>query len=131
MRFATGTLISLGLVAAHALPLTSTTTEPAGCRVDLTPTLSQPEDAAENILYSTITKWENTAEPDSYFTSDYLDTQNTTHAPFFVIFKAGVIPHYESTSTLGAILDTWMGTYLIGGATPTQDDYAITGVTCS
>ncbi|KAI0875537.1 hypothetical protein GGS24DRAFT_289059 [Hypoxylon argillaceum] len=128
MHFTTGALLSLGLAAVNALPLASSA--PSGCRVELSPTLSQPQNAASNILFHTLSKWVNTTKT-SYFSSNYLDTQNTTKAPFSVLFKADMIPDFQTDSAISSVLDTWVGTYLVGGTTPAHDDYAITGVTCS
>ncbi|KAI1130971.1 hypothetical protein F5Y10DRAFT_99847 [Nemania abortiva] len=128
MRFTTGSLLSLGLAAAvNGLPAAPTS---SGCRVALAPTLSQPQNAASNILYHTLSKWTNSTKS-LYFSSNYLDTSNTTKAPFSVMFKADMIPDFQSTDSISSVLDTWIGTYLVGGATPAHDDYAITGVTCS
>jgi hypothetical protein len=49
MRFTTGSLVSLGLAAVHGLPVPPA--EISGCRVVLAPTLSQPQNAASNILF--------------------------------------------------------------------------------
>ncbi|KAI3339892.1 hypothetical protein F4824DRAFT_40843 [Ustulina deusta] len=130
MRFTTASLVSVGLAAVRGLPLTGDTDLVLGCRVDLAPTLSQPQNAASNILYGTLSKWVSTTKA-SYFSTSYLDTRNTTTAPFSVMFKSNTIPDYLSEDQLSTVLDTWMGTYLVGGATPTHDDYAITGVACS
>ncbi|KAI0431844.1 hypothetical protein F5Y09DRAFT_176392 [Xylaria sp. FL1042] len=131
MRFITLSLASLGLAAVHGLPTSSDDDiSPAGCRMDLVPTLSQPQNAASKILYSTLSKWTSSTNS-LYFSSNYLDTRNTTKAPFSVMFKANMIPDYQSEDQIAAVLDSWMGTYLIGGATPVADDYAITGVACS
>ncbi|KAI1352077.1 hypothetical protein F5Y01DRAFT_98699 [Xylaria sp. FL0043] len=131
MRFTTLSLASLGLAAVYGLPVTSDDdVNPAGCRVALTPTASNPQNAASNILYSTLSKWTSSTNS-LYFSSNYLDTRNTTKAPFSVMFKANMIPDYQSEDQIAAVLDTWMGTYLIGGETPVADDYAITAVTCS
>ncbi|KAI1424394.1 hypothetical protein F5Y12DRAFT_715341 [Xylaria sp. FL1777] len=131
MRFNTLTLASVGLAAVHGLPLdTGDDIAGSGCRMSLTPTLSQPQNAASNILYSTLSKWV-TSTNSLYFSSNYLDTRNTTKAPFSVMFKANMIPDYLSEDSIAAVLDTWMGTYLIGGATPAHDDYAITQVKCA
>lgn len=51
MRFTTASLVSVGLAAVRGLPLTGDTDLVLGCRVDLAPTLSQPQNAASNILY--------------------------------------------------------------------------------
>ncbi|KAI0454587.1 hypothetical protein F5B21DRAFT_504281 [Xylaria acuta] len=128
MHFTAGALVSLGFAAVHGLPLTST--ESSGCRVDLAPTLNPPRNAASNILYHTLSKWVNTTAA-TYISSDYLDTRNTTKAPFSVTFRAGMIPDFQSNDALSAVLDTWLGSYLVGGASSAYDDYAITGVTCS
>ncbi|KAI0108702.1 hypothetical protein GGR51DRAFT_123782 [Nemania sp. FL0031] len=129
MRFTTGSLLSLGLAAAvHGLPAAPPTS--SGCRVDLAPTLSQPQNAASNILYHTLSKWVNSTKA-LYFSTNYLDTQNTTKAPFSVMFKADMIPDFQTSEAISAVLDTWVGTYLVGGATPAKDDYAITDVVCS
>lgn len=47
------------------------------------------------------------------------------------MFKANMIPDYLSEDSIAAVLETWMGTYLVGGEAPAADDYAITKVTCS
>ncbi|KAJ8111589.1 hypothetical protein ONZ43_g5585 [Nemania bipapillata] len=127
MYFSTGALLSLGLATVHGLPLSSSAS--SGCRVELSPTLSQPQNAASNILFHTLSKWVNTTKA-TYFSSNYLDTQNTTKAPFSVVFKADMIPDFQTDEAISSVLDTWVGTYLVGGATPSHDDYAITGVTC-
>ncbi|KAI1171230.1 hypothetical protein F4777DRAFT_566128 [Nemania sp. FL0916] len=127
MHFTTASLVSFGLAAVHALPLTSTVS--SGCRMDLAPTLTQPQNAASNILYHTLSKWAS-ATDSSYASSNYLDTQNTVKAPYSVTFKADTIPDFQSTGSISAVLDTWIGTYLIGGNSSAKDDYAITGVTC-
>ncbi|KAI1753384.1 hypothetical protein F4782DRAFT_529695 [Xylaria castorea] len=127
MRFTTGALVSLGFAVVYGLPLTSTDT--SGCRVDLVPTLSPPQNAASNILYHTLSKWVKTTAT-TYVSSDYLDTRNTTKAPFSVTFKANMIPDFQSDDELSTVLDTWVGTYLVGGASSARDDYAVTGVTC-
>ncbi|KAI0491151.1 hypothetical protein F4859DRAFT_35849 [Xylaria cf. heliscus] len=128
MHFTTGTLVSLGFAVVNGLPLTST--ESSGCRVDLAPTLNPPQNAASNILYHTLSKWVSTTQT-TYISSDYLDTRNTTKAPFSVTFKANAIPNFQSTDELSAVLDTWLGSYLVGGATSARDDYVITAITCS
>ncbi|TGJ83931.1 hypothetical protein E0Z10_g4851 [Xylaria hypoxylon] len=128
MRFTTASLVSVGLAAVHGLPLA--TSDFSGCRVDLAATLNQPQNAAIKILYGTLSKWVNsTAAP--YFSSDYLDTRNTTKAPFSVLFKGNMIPDFQSEESMASVLDSWVGTYLIGGATPSFDDYVITAVICS
>ncbi|GAP84052.1 hypothetical protein SAMD00023353_0601750 [Rosellinia necatrix] len=131
MRFTAASLLSLGLAAAvHGLPLGSDApSDPSGCRVDFAPTLSKPQNAASNILYHTLSKWVKTSET-TYISSDYLDTRNITKAPFSVLFKSGMIPDFQSTDEIRGVLNTWVGTYLVGGDTPVNDDYAITGVTC-
>lgn len=128
MRFTAASLLSLGLVAVHGHPLAHA--EPSGCRVDLVPTLSHPQNAASNILYNSLSKWVKTTET-SYISSNYLDTRNTTKAPFSVMFKSNMIPDFPSTDKIGGVLDKWVGTYLIGGETAKEDDFAITGVACS
>ncbi|KAI8952752.1 hypothetical protein F4801DRAFT_203646 [Xylaria longipes] len=128
MHFTTGALVSLGFAAVHGLPLAPT--DFSGCRVDLAPTLNPPQNAASNILYHTLSKWVKTTST-TYFSSDYLDTRNTTKAPFSVTFKANVIPNFQSDDELSTVLNTWLGTYLVGGASPARDDYVVTGVTCS
>ncbi|KAI0977141.1 hypothetical protein F4678DRAFT_455285 [Xylaria arbuscula] len=131
MRFITVAIASVGFAAVQGLPLTADdNNSPVGCVLALAPTLSQPQNSASNILYSTISKWSTTTQS-SYFSSNYLDTRNTTKAPFSVMFKANMIPDYQTEAQLATVLDSWTGTYLIGGATPKPDDYAITGVTCS
>ncbi|KAI0445508.1 hypothetical protein F4803DRAFT_508112 [Xylaria telfairii] len=131
MRFTTGALVSLGFAVVHGLPLASTDTEAiSGCRVDLNPTLDPPQNTASNILYHTLSKWVSTTAT-TYISSNCLDTRNTTKAPFSVTFKANMIPNYPSDDDLSAVLNTWLGTYLVGGASSARDDYAITGVTCS
>ncbi|KAI0197324.1 hypothetical protein EV127DRAFT_416266 [Xylaria flabelliformis] len=127
MHFTTGALVSLGFAVVHGLPLAST--ETSGCRVDLAPTLNPPQNAASNILYHTLSKWVKTTDT-SYISSDYLDTRNTTKAPFSVTFKANVIPNFQSDDELSTVLNTWVGTYLVGGTSSARDDYAVTGVTC-
>jgi hypothetical protein len=42
-----------------------------------------------------------------------------------------MIPDFQTEDELSAVLNTWVGTYLVGGATSAHDDYAITGVACS
>ncbi|KAI3324914.1 hypothetical protein HD806DRAFT_458965 [Xylariaceae sp. AK1471] len=128
MRFAVGSLVSLGLAVVRGLPLSPT--EFSGCRVALTPTLNQPQNAASNILFHTLSKWSRSTGS-TYVSSDYLDSRNTTSAPFSVTFKSHMIPDFQTGDELSAVLDTWVGTYLVGGATPVHDDYAITEVTCS
>ncbi|KAI8624329.1 hypothetical protein F5Y19DRAFT_480707 [Xylariaceae sp. FL1651] len=131
MHFTTGSIVSLGLAAIAAvdgLPLAPSAT--SGCRVSLAPTLAQPQNAASNILFHTLSKWVNSTGS-SYMSSDSLDTKNTTEAPFSVLFKANAIQDFQTDDEMNAVLDTWVGTYLVGGAAPAQDDYAITGVTCS
>lgn len=131
MRSAAASLLLLGLAVVHGLPLTSTESDgPSGCRVNLDPTLSRPQNAASNILYNTLTKWVRSTQT-TYISSNYLDTRNTTAAPFSVMFKSNMIPDYQSTESISAVLDKWVGTYLIGGESPTHDDYLITGVACS
>ncbi|KAI0533547.1 hypothetical protein GGR58DRAFT_506227 [Xylaria digitata] len=191
MRFTTAFLASVGLAAVHAVPLTPR--DATGCRVDLAPTLAQPQNAASNIIYitchgpygakrvfvysssmatsvfqrprastsvifypvlrhhpntpklfragggeiqltheflGTLSKWVNSTQS-LYFSTSYLDTRNTTKAPFSVVFKDNMIPDFQTTDSIAAVLNTWVGTYLVGGATPKPDDYAITGVSCS
>ncbi|KAJ2992262.1 hypothetical protein NUW58_g2228 [Xylaria curta] len=128
MRFTTAFLVPLGLAVVHSLPLTPT--DPSGCRVDLAPTLSQPQNAASNILYHSLSKWVATSGS-LYISSNYLDTRNTTKAPFSVTFKVNMIPDFMTEDALSGVLDTWLGTYLVGGASAVRDDYAITGVTCT
>ncbi|KAI1363438.1 hypothetical protein F5Y08DRAFT_340623 [Xylaria arbuscula] len=131
MRFTTAALVSVGLAAVQGVPLTSRDDAAVtGCRISLSPTASQPQNTAQNILYNTLTKWTESTKS-LYFSSKYLDTKNTTKAPFSVMFKANMIPDYLSEDSIAAVLDTWMGTYLAGGATPAADDFAITKVTCS
>ncbi|KAI0405219.1 hypothetical protein F4802DRAFT_188692 [Xylaria palmicola] len=128
MRFSAGSLLFLGVAAVNGLPQAST--ESSGCRVDLTPTLHQPQNTASNILYHTLSKWASSTKS-SYVSSGCLDTRNTTQAPFSVTFRAGAIPDFQTTEALSGVLDGWLGTYLVGGAEAAKDDYAITGVTCS
>ncbi|KAF2963109.1 hypothetical protein GQX73_g10475 [Xylaria multiplex] len=128
MRFTTAFVASVGLAAVHAVPLALP--DATGCRVDLAPTLAQPQNAASNIVFSTLSKWVNSTQS-LYFSTSYLDTRNTTKAPFSVVFKDNMIPDFQTTDSIAAVLNTWVGTYLAGGATPKSDDFAITGVNCS
>ncbi|KAI0525559.1 hypothetical protein F5B22DRAFT_642570 [Xylaria bambusicola] len=131
MRFTTAVLASVGLAAVQGHPLTSREDAVgSGCRVSLSPTLDQPQNAASNILYSTLSKWTKSTNS-LYFSSSYLDTRNTTKAPYSVMFKANMIPDYHTEDSIAAVLETWMGTYLVGGETPAKDDYVITKVTCA
>lgn len=53
MRFTTAALISVGLAAVQGVPLESRDDAAVGgCRISLSPTLAQPQNAASNILYS-------------------------------------------------------------------------------
>ncbi|GAW17301.1 hypothetical protein ANO14919_067570 [Xylariales sp. No.14919] len=128
MRFTAASLLSVGLAAVHGLPLAAP--DSAGCRVDLAPTLPQPQNAASNILYSTLSKWVKSTGA-LYFSTSYLDTRNITKAPYSVLFKANMIPDFQTEDSIAAVLDTWVGTYLVGGQAPSSDDYSITAVTCS
>ncbi|KAI1814545.1 hypothetical protein GGS20DRAFT_585443 [Poronia punctata] len=130
MRFTTGSLIlsiASVSVSVSGLPLESRQQPPSGCHVDLAPTLSQPQNAASNILYHTLSKWASTSES-SYVSSDILDMKNT---PYSVTFKTNVDPNFQTAEQIGAVLEKWVGTYLVGGETAEIDDYAITGFACS
>ncbi|KAI0194598.1 hypothetical protein F4808DRAFT_334786 [Astrocystis sublimbata] len=128
MQFTTGALLSLCLAAVSAAPVT--TASSPGCRVDLKPTEPQVQNAPAVILYSTLTKWTKTTSQDS-FSSNYLDTTNIRQAPYSVFFKANMIPDYQNMDKLHGVLDSWMGTFLVGDAQPAADDFTITGVSCA
>ncbi|KAK8174486.1 hypothetical protein BC567DRAFT_93879 [Phyllosticta citribraziliensis] len=83
----------------------------------------------------TMIKWTNSTDMSS-FDSSYCDWSNTAKAPYSVFFKANTIPGYKSLDELSAVLQPWVGSWLIAGNSGAPNsgvtgDYNITGVTCA
>ncbi|CAJ2504859.1 Uu.00g122530.m01.CDS01 [Anthostomella pinea] len=127
MRFSIVSVLALA-ASVQAMPAVSPRSE-TGCRVALKATLAKPQKAAEDILLYSMSKWTKSTGT-SDFSSNYMDTKNTTAAPYSIVFKANMIPGYETDAEIRAVLDTWVGTYIIGGETA-QNNWEVTGVACS
>ncbi|KAH7028661.1 hypothetical protein B0J12DRAFT_328302 [Macrophomina phaseolina] len=134
MRFtfaaATGMAFSASVAA---LPALSARASSSGCSVSLNSTLSKPANPGEIILMRTMLKWSNSTGM-SGFSSSYANWSHTVQDPFSVFFYADTIPDYETTDELAAVLDPWVGTWLISSnstpASGTTGDFNITDVTC-
>ncbi|KAB2570831.1 hypothetical protein BFW01_g11350 [Lasiodiplodia theobromae] len=116
-----------------ARPALSPRASDSGCIVTLNNTRTTPANPAEVILMRTMIKWNNSTNS-SGFSSSYCDWSNTIQAPFSIFFYADTIPNYTTTDALAAVLDKWVGTWLISPttspATGNAGDYNITSVTC-
>ncbi|KAI1343722.1 hypothetical protein F5Y15DRAFT_411581 [Xylariaceae sp. FL0016] len=77
-----------------------------GCQVNLDPTDATPSAPGENILLHSMSKWAKSTDT-SYFTSDWLNTSQTTSSPYSITFLAGDIPGYTTNAEIKAVLDTW------------------------
>lgn len=63
-----------------------------------------------------------------------IDLSGARRTPYSFKYMAGVIPGYETNAKIKAVLSNgWVGTYLIGVATPSPDgdDFLITGFFCN
>ncbi|KAK8166334.1 hypothetical protein IWX90DRAFT_414747 [Phyllosticta citrichinensis] len=83
----------------------------------------------------TMIKWTKSTDMSS-FDSSYCDWSNTAKAPYSVFFKANTIPGYTTLDDLSAVLQPWVGSWLIAGNSGAPNsgvtgDYNITTVTCS
>ncbi|KAI1258799.1 hypothetical protein F5Y18DRAFT_443971 [Xylariaceae sp. FL1019] len=122
MRFAIASILSLGLIATtSALP---------GCSVALAPTLAQPQNAAEVIITSALTKWAKSTGS-SYVSSDWVDASHTFQAPYSIMFKAGIIDGFPTDIELSSILEGWIGSYLVGGGSASNNDFKVMEITCN
>ncbi|GME64840.1 hypothetical protein GTA08_BOTSDO07415 [Neofusicoccum parvum] len=133
MRFTLAAPLAALALSASAAPAVVARSSTSGCTVSLESTMTTPASPAENILMKTMIKWNNSTSG-SGFSSSYCNWGNTTKAPFSVFFYADTIPDYETTDELAAVLDTWVGTWLVSSnSTPASGrpgDYNVTAVTC-
>ncbi|KAK7724901.1 hypothetical protein SLS57_004172 [Botryosphaeria dothidea] len=134
MRYTIAAATAFALsTSVAALPALSERASSSGCTVSLNNTLERPANPAEIILMRTMIKWNNSTGM-SGFSSSYCNWSHTVNAPFSVFFYADTIPDYETTDELSAVLEPWIGTWLISSnSTPssgTTGDYNITGVAC-
>ncbi|KAK7537507.1 uncharacterized protein J3D65DRAFT_668151 [Phyllosticta citribraziliensis] len=120
---------------AVALPTSLEPRAASGCTIDLASTMTTPSAPGEIITMKTMIKWTNSTDMSS-FDSSYCDWSNTAKAPYSVFFKANTIPGYKSLDELSAVLQPWVGSWLIAGNSGAPNsgvtgDYNITGVTCA
>ncbi|KAK8169159.1 hypothetical protein BKA80DRAFT_308747 [Phyllosticta citrichinensis] len=107
----------------------------SGCTIDLASTMTTPSAPGEIIIMKTMIKWTKSTDMSS-FDSSYCDWSNTAKAPYSVFFKANTIPGYTTLDDLSAVLQPWVGSWLIAGNSGAPNsgvtgDYNITTVTCS
>ncbi|KAI0146361.1 hypothetical protein GGR57DRAFT_506417 [Xylariaceae sp. FL1272] len=122
MHFTLASVLSLGLVTTtYALP---------GCSLALAPTLTQPQNAAEVIITSALTKWAKSTGS-SYVSSKFIDASHTFEAPYSIKFKAGIIDGFLTNLELSSILDGWLESYLVGGGDASDNDFKVMGITCT
>ncbi|OJD35328.1 protein fam47c isoform x1 [Diplodia corticola] len=126
--------LALSSPGSTAHPTISSRASSSGCTVYLNSTRTKPANPAENILMKTMIKWNNSTDS-SGFSSSYCDWSNTIQDPFSIFFYADTIPDYETTDALAAVLDPWVGTWLVSStpkpATGNAGDYNITAVECT
>ncbi|KAI1263640.1 hypothetical protein F5Y18DRAFT_438004 [Xylariaceae sp. FL1019] len=135
MKFAVGSMLFGAVIAAAAvqgLPTNEDTrgTAEAGCRVYMGQTNANPVNPASKIRSYTVLKWMMSNTTTHGMKMEWLDLTNTHQAPFDVTFKIGLIPGYQTAEKLHAVLDKWIGTYLIGDKEQKDDDFLIKSVTC-
>ncbi|KAI0415035.1 hypothetical protein F5X98DRAFT_233038 [Xylaria grammica] len=125
MRFS---IIALGLVTAVEGAVLQA--RDSGCTVNLEPTQNPPSKAGENIVYGSIGRWSDATGQAA--TSSWVDYSGSSAAPYSFKYKANTIPGYESNAAIQGVLSNgWVGTYLLGKASPTSNDFRITGYSCN
>ncbi|KAI1421930.1 hypothetical protein F5Y12DRAFT_663526 [Xylaria sp. FL1777] len=126
MRFS---IITLGLATVVQSAILQT--RDSGCTVNLQPTLNPPQNPVEIITYGSLNRW-SAATGGSYIDTTWVDYSGSSAAPYSFKYKANTIPFYETDDEIAAVLSNgWVGTYLAGGATPTDNDFLITSYSCN
>ncbi|KAI0439034.1 hypothetical protein F4803DRAFT_67829 [Xylaria telfairii] len=126
MRFS---IITLGL--ATAVQGAVIQARDSGCSVSLEATQSPPTGPGEIIAYGSLTRWSKATGGGSA-TSKWIDYSSSIKAPYAFKYKANTIPGYETNAQIEAVLSSgWVGTYLMGGDSPINSDFLITGYSCN
>ncbi|KAI0426240.1 hypothetical protein F5Y09DRAFT_345907 [Xylaria sp. FL1042] len=125
MRFSIVTLGLATVVQSAVLQIRD-----SGCTVNLEPTQNPPSDAGEIIAYGSLGRWSKATGGSS--TSTWVDYSGSTAAPYSFKYKANTIPGYETNDQISTVLSNgWIGTYIIGVETASDNDFLITGYSCN